>query len=160
MQPRHSQRHIDLQAERQPHVVLACDRLGLLDMRDAIHHQRDARAIRRRPRHRRQIVGMPGGIADEQVVESLACQPGRLTRRETHQPAKDGTGRQDAPQRRHTAHRLRGDAHMLVAGFPDDGAYVFIQQVEVEPGERHRVSRECAAIVVVIARGGASWRRR
>ena len=60
-------------------LVLARDRLGLLDMRDAIHHQRDARAVRRRPRHRRQIVGMPDGIADEQVVEcpALPARPPR-----------------------------------------------------------------------------------
>ncbi len=106
MQARHIQRHIHVQAEWQPHAYIArADRLGLLDMRDAIHHQRDVRAVRCRPRHRRQIIAMPDGIADQQIVECPAGQLDRLTRREAHQPAKPGS----AARMRRSAATLRTD---------------------------------------------------
>ena len=74
MQAGEIQGHIDFEAQRQAHLVLACDSFDLLHVFDAINHERNTRTRRGCLCHGSDIQLVPGGIPDQQIIEALQGQ--------------------------------------------------------------------------------------
>ena len=84
--------HIDFQAQGQADSITSRNCFDLLDMVCAINHQSDVCSRGRCPCNRYDILLIPRGIADEQVIKSLRGQVGRFPGGVTHNALKTWIG--------------------------------------------------------------------
>src|SRR5258708_30092845 len=83
------------------------------------------------------VLLVPGGVADKQVVESLRGQVNGLWGSVAHDALKTRVGREDAPDDGDAAQRLGSKAYPLPASPGNYLADVLVEQIEIEVGKRH-----------------------
>src|SRR6266478_3556368 len=100
------------------------------------------------------VLLVPGGVADKQIVESLRGQVNGLWCSVAHDALKTRVGCEDAPDNGDAAQRLGSKAYPLPASTGNYLADVLVEQVEIEVGERHGMAAEDFLVVgvVVLAR--------
>src|SRR5258708_29861529 len=101
----------------------------------AIDHQRDAGSGSSCPGYSCNIVLVPGGVADEQVIEALRGEIGRFLGSVAHDPMEDGIGCEDAPQHGNAAQRFGCETNLPAPGASCYLAHILIQKIKVEIGE-------------------------
>src|SRR5260221_420698 len=151
MQTGQIHRHINFETQGQAHAVTQGYRLYLLHVFEAIDHQRDVCACCHCPRDGGDVLLVPGGIADEQVIESLRGQVGCFLGGVAHDALKRWVGCEDAPDDGDTAQRLGSKTYPLPGSTSDYLANVLVKQVKIEVSKRHRATAEDLLVVAVPA---------
>ena len=113
MQARYVHRHVNFETEGQANSVTAGYGFDPLHVLHAVNHQGDLRATGSRARHRRDILLIPGWIANQQIPETLGGQVNGLRGRIAHDALKTRVGGENTPQDGHAAQRLGSQAHLL-----------------------------------------------
>src|SRR5450755_571445 len=144
-------RHIDLQAERELGSLALGNTFDTLYMLNAIHHQRHGRPCCSHLSDRDEVLIVPGGIADQEIVEALRGEEGCFARGVTHNTLKARVGFQNAAYHGNAAQRLGGEAHALFTRARQYLPDILGEQIEIEIRKWHGATREDLPIIGIVA---------
>src|SRR5450759_2114207 len=117
----------------------------------AVNHQRDVRPIRCCARNGSNIMLVPGGIPNQQVLETLRGQVNGLKGGIAHNALKAGVRRENTPQYGKAANGLGSKSYLLATSSCSNLTDVPVEQVEIDKGERHWFPVEYLFVLFVFA---------
>src|SRR5215471_12341408 len=130
--------------------MMSCNRFNLLDMFRTIDHQRNVFPSSRCQGNGCDILLVPCGIADQQVLEAQGGQEDRFLGSIAHDTMKTWIGCQDTANHGNTAQRLGSKPHSFSLSTGHYLANVLLEQVKIEESKRHGATSEDALVIMVI----------
>src|SRR5579863_729049 len=99
-----------------------------------VNHQRDLRALACRMRNGSDVLLIPGGITNQQVLETLRSQVYSFLCGEAHNTLKTGMGRENSPEYGNTAQRLGSETNLFSMRVNNNLLDVLVKQIEIDKG--------------------------
>ena len=127
--------HVDVQADGDAHARLPGDRLQMVDMLGRVRHQGDAAAACDLARRLPEVLRLPGGISDEQIVQPLFGEIHRFGDGAAHDAPEAVGGLEHELDHPDAAQGFAGEAEGFIPAFPGDAADVFRKEIQVEVGK-------------------------
>ncbi len=140
--PQQPKRHVDIKGEFARPANAGHRVADDLRLCKRVDHQPNGLSLFMEHSDDTEVGGLDGGVRDQQIVESLACEELRLGGAVNHEALEDRVGIEDPPDKCRHADRLGGKANGLfatgLAQGRDEEGNIPVERIEIHQPRRHR----------------------